>query len=148
MVRLLNVMLALCLLCAFLIGCTDNSEAANGVDVDLRTLSTTMAEAEFRNITANSDDYVGKTISASGELFSVFIDSFDRYFRYIGITEGDDLCCPPEGFEIRLSGDHVVDDDYPAAGTIIEVTGVLSRAEEFDIRFLYLAVDDIIILSD
>ena len=149
MKRLINVILTLCLLSAFLVGCTgaENPEAADGVDVDFTTLNSVMAEGVFRNITSNSEDYLGKTIRASGELINLFIDAYDRYYRYVAITEGDDICCPPDVFEIRLTGAHVVDDDYPESGTIIEVTGILSRFDEFGTGFLYLAVDEIIIVS-
>ena len=147
MIKLVNVTLVLCLLSAFLVGCAGNSEAVDDVDVDFTTLNSVMAEGEFRYITANSEDYIGKTIRANGELISLFIGAYDRYYRYIAITEGDAVCCPPEGFEIRLTGANVVDDDYPESGTIIEVTGVLSRLDEFGTGFLFLAVDEIIIVS-
>jgi len=159
--RVLIAATALCMVFLLASGCADaagtdddnasananaNANANVNVDVDFTRLSRIMAEAEFRNVLQNSADYIGKTVRASGEYFSLFINESDRYHHFVTIVDGDAVCCPPEGFEIKLTGDDVSLDDYPEQNTMIEVTGVLGRFEELGQRFLYLAVDEIIIL--
>jgi len=147
MKKYINLLAALCLITIFSISCGKTSESADNVDLDLSTLSTIMAEAEFYSIMANSEDYIGKIIRVRGEFISLYISVIDRYYHYIAITRGDS-CCPPEGLEIRLTGDMVTNDDYPINNTVIEVTGILSSNEESGINLIYLEIEEIVIFEE
>ena len=128
-------------------GCSGNgadTETKN-VDIDFTKLSETVAAAEFGNIMAQPTDYLGQTVKVSGQFFSQVVAEFDRYFHYVTVVQGD-ACCPPNGFEIQLTGDNITDDDYPKQQSMIEVTGVLSKYEEQGWQILYLAIDEIIVL--
>jgi len=154
-------LLVVSVLCLFLLpvavaGCSGDSAGSSGsgsgdvdaedVDVDLTRLSETVAAAEFSNILANSGNYIGQTIRVSGEYFSVYINEFGRLAHYVTVMQGD-ACCPPEGFEFKLTDERVSDGDFPEQNTMIEVTGVLGRYEELGFAFLFLSVDEVIVLG-
>jgi len=122
----------------------DESDKAN-VDIDLTRLSATMLAAEVTNIYNNGNANIGKTIRVRGDYFNFYNAEMDIHFHYV-LTLNEDDCCQ-EGFEFRLSGDHVYPDDYPQIGTSIEVTGVFSSYEELGMIFYYLATDEITISS-
>jgi len=138
-------LLALCLAGALAAGCSASGRDVEDVDVDLTAMSSIVARAKFYNIMENAADYLGNTIRARGEYFSFFIDEFGRYAHYVTIVEGDGICCPPDGFEIKLTGDGVGPGDYPDQDTMIEVVGVLGRYEEQGQGYLYIAIDEITI---
>ena len=120
-------------------------EDARDIDIDLSELSRIMVQAEFQNILTNSADNIGKTIRVNGLYYSLFWEQADRHLHYVMIVDGDECC--RMGFEFMLVGDSVFPDDYPAQYTLIEVTGIFSRYNELGATYLYLAVDEIVILS-
>ena len=147
MKKRLAILLAICLLniCVLSAGCAEGAGGKEGIDVDFSRMGATVAQAQFNNLLANSGDYIGQTIRASGEFFSLYINEFDRYFHFVTVVAGDG-CCPPDGFEIQLTGDNVSSDDYPEQYTMIEVIGVLDSYDEHGFAFLYLAIDEITII--
>ena len=65
----------ICLIITTVVGCTDTPGTGDDeVDVDLASMSTTMAQAEFNNIISNSADYMGKTIRVRGPYYSMYWD--------------------------------------------------------------------------
>ena len=156
-----TVLLALFLTLMFAVSCagdeepTDVNEGAADMvdrgpvepDVDFTRFSSTIAEAMFFDILSNSGNYIGNTIKARGEYFSLSIRELSRSFHYVTIVPGD-ACCPAEGFELKFTDENATDDDFPDENTMIEVVGILGiyEHEELGQRFLYLAVDEIIIL--
>jgi len=145
--KILPATLILCLLCALAAGCSGSTGSVEGVDVDFVRMGATVAQVEFYYLLASSGDYIGKTIRASGEYFSMFIPDYGREFHYVTVVVGDAFCCPSEGFEIRFNQGSASYGHFPAQNTMIEVVGVLGRYDEFGQGFLYLAIDEIIILS-
>ena len=121
-------------------------EVARDIDIDLSELSRIMVQAEFQNIHTNWEENMGKTIRVNGLYYSLFWEQTGLHYHYVMVAEGDG-CCPRTGFEFKLVGDTVSTDDYPAQDTMIEVTGIISRYEELGVTYLYLAVDEIVILS-
>ena len=145
MKKVLPVLLVLCLLCLPAAGCSGDSEKnGRSADVDLTLLSTTMAQAEFQNISARSSDFMGKTIRVNGTYNSMFFDQTGNFYHYVIVVEGDDCC--RQGFEFKLTDEDFALDDFPAQGTKIEITGVLSMYEELGMKYVYLAADEIIII--
>jgi len=122
---------------------TPEERAKTTVDIDLTELSATVLSAELTNIIINGGDYLGKTIRVSGFYNYLFYDELNTYYHFV-ITKDGDACCQ-EGLEFKWNGDHVFPDDYPSVRVPIEVDGVLSICEERNMRFYYLAVDDIFI---
>ncbi|MCL2392413.1 MAG: hypothetical protein FWC66_07380 [Oscillospiraceae bacterium] len=114
------------------------------VDVDMAAMSSTMAQAKFFSIFTNPMEYLGQTIRASGPYFSFYFDELQNHF--VMIVPGD-ACCRL-GFEFRLPDTYVYPDDFPAQYTPIEITGVLSRYEAHEQGFIYLAVDEIILMTN
>ena len=114
------------------------------VDVDLTVLSSTMIYAEVYNIMATPDDYIGKTIKMRGPYYASYYDDTEQYYHYVIIS--DAAACCAQGMEFVWNGDHVYPDDYPEDNTIVEVVGVFGEYEELGVKYVYLAVDDLMVI--
>jgi hypothetical protein len=158
MKKLLGIFLLLAMLTSLVAGCGNGGSGGNAgnagnaaatsdrpeVDVDLTVLSSTMAQAEFFNILSNAADYMGKTIRVSGPYYSMYWAETGRVYHFVMVVEGDECC--RMGMEFVRSGDYVYPDDYPSQYTMVEIVGVLGTYEEQGQSWVYLQVDEIIIL--
>ena len=102
--------------------------SADGVDVDLTALSSTMVYSEVYNMLYfYPEDYYGKTVKMTG-LFNVYqsVDEngvvLDMPVAYACIISDATACCA-EGMEFVLEGDYIYPDDYPELGAEITVIG-------------------------
>ena len=108
--------------------------SADGVDVDLTVLSSTMVYSEVYNMLYNDPaHYLGKTVKARGE-FSIYQLVTDGVLQpdpvsYACIISDAAACCA-EGMEFVLEGDLTYPDDYPEPGTEITVIGEFQSYEE------------------
>lgn len=108
--------------------------SADGAEVDLTVLSSTMVYAEVYNILYNDpESYLGKTVRARGE-FSIYQLVVDGVLQpdpvsYACIISDAAACCA-EGMEFVLEGDLTYPDDYPELGTEITVIGEFQSYEE------------------
>lgn len=108
--------------------------SANGVEVDLTVLSSTMVYSEVYNMLYNDPaHYLGKTVKARGT-FSIYQLVTDGVLQpdpvsYACIISDAAACCA-EGMEFVLEGDLTYPDDYPELGTEITVIGEFQSYEE------------------
>ena len=108
--------------------------SADGVEVDLTVLSSTMVYAEVYNILYNDpESYLGKTVRARGE-FSIYQLVVDGVLQpdpvaYACIIADAAACCA-EGMEFVLKDDLAYPDDYPEPGAEITVVGEFQAYEE------------------
>ena len=108
--------------------------SADGVDVDLTVLSSTMVYSEVYNMLYNDPaHYLGKTVKARGE-FSIYQLVTDGVLQpdpvsYACIISDAAACCA-EGMEFVLEGDYTYPDDYPELGAEITVIGEFQSYEE------------------
>ncbi|MCL2271947.1 MAG: hypothetical protein FWC19_03965 [Treponema sp.] len=137
---------AVILACMFLSGCT--KEDRNGIpgkqaliiDIELTAFSATMAHSMLVDMLTNPENYLGKTVKTRGE-HTVLYYTPERPYNFI-IVDGPPDCCP-QALMFMLKGERV----YPQEGKRIEITGVFSRYDGFELPYYYLAVNDIIILD-
>ena len=107
--------------------------SADGVDVDLTVLSSTMVYSEVYNMLYNDPaHYLGKTVKARGG-FSIYQLVTDGVLQpdpvaYACIIADATACCA-EGMEFVLEGDYTYPDDYPELGTEITVIGEFQSYE-------------------
>jgi len=142
MKKCLILFLLLCLTGLLMTGCSESSEAnADGIDVDLSALSSTMLSAQYNNIMTSPNRYIGKTIKVRGSYAAFFSEAAGGYRHYVITKEGDDCCT--EGFEFIWSGEH----EPLEEGVKIEAVGVFSSYEEAGRTWYYLAVDELSVLS-
>jgi len=138
-------LILLCLLfivCLSVIGCAGESERNDvDFDVDLTSLSSTMVQAEYERIVSNSEDYIGKTIRASGTYRIMANNDTGDFAHYIIIVQGDDCC--QMGFEFKRDGDFSFPGDYPKPNAVIEITGVLDTHKAFGASYLYIEAHDL-----
>ena len=116
--------------------------SADGVDVDLTVLSSTMVYSEVYNMLYNDPaHYLGKTVKARGE-FSIYQLVTDGVLQpdpvsYACIISDAAACCA-EGVEFVLEGDLTYPDDYPELGTEITVIGEFQSYEENGVTWYHL----------
>ena len=116
--------------------------SADGVDVDLTVLSSTMVYSEVYNMLYNDPaHYLGKTVKARGE-FSIYQLVTDGVLQpdpvsYACIISDAAACCA-EGMEFVLEGDLTYPDDYPELGAEITVIGEFQSYEENGMTWYHL----------
>ena len=116
--------------------------SADGVEVDLTVLSSTMVYSEVYNMLYNDpESYLGKTVRARGE-FSIYQLVTDGVLQpdpvsYACIISDAAACCA-EGMEFVLEGDLTYPDDYPELGTEITVIGEFQSYEENGMTWYHL----------
>ena len=117
--------------------------SADGVDVDLTVLSSTMVYSEVYNMLYfYPEDYYGKTVKMTGQ-FNVYqwVDESgvvaDMPVAYACIISDATACCA-EGMEFVLKDDLACPDDYPELGTEITVIGEFQSYEENGMTWYHL----------
>ena len=117
--------------------------SADGVDVDLIVLSSTMVYSEVYNMLYfYPEDYYGKNVKMTGQ-FNVYqwVDESgivaDMPVAYACIISDATACCA-EGVEFVLEGDYTYPDDYPELGTEITVIGEFQSYEENGVTWYHL----------
>ena len=117
--------------------------SADGVDVDLTVLSSTMVYSEVYNMLYfYPEDYYGKTVKMTGQ-FNVYqwVDESgvvaDMPVAYACIISDATACCA-EGMEFVLKGDLTYPDDYPELGAEITVIGEFQSYEENGMTWYHL----------
>ena len=118
--------------------------SADGVDVDLTVLSSTMVYSEVYNMLYfyPLEDYYGKNVKMTGQ-FNVYqwVDESgivaDMPVAYACIIS-DAMACCAEGVEFVLEGDYTYPDDYPELGAEITVIGEFQSYEENGMTWYHL----------
>ena len=117
--------------------------SADGVDVDLTVLSSTMVYSEVYNMLYfYPEDYYGKNVKMTGQ-FNVYqwVDESgivaDMPVAYACIISDATACCA-ERVEFVLEGDYTYPDDYPELGTEITVIGEFQSYEENGVTWYHL----------
>ena len=116
--------------------------SADGVDVDLTVLSSTMVYSEVYNMLYNDPaHYLGKTVKAKGT-FSIYQLVTDGVLQpdpvsYACIISDAAACCA-EGMEFVLKDDLAYPDDYPELGAEITVIGEFQSYEENGVTWYHL----------
>lgn len=110
------------------------AQSADGIDVDLTKLSSTMVYSEVYNMMYSPDDYVGKTIKMEGQ-FAIYQATDENGALipdqiYFVCVIADATACCSQGLEFVLAGEHTYPDDYPELGNEITVTGTFELYEE------------------
>ena len=100
---------------------------AEGVDVDLTVLSSTMVYSEVYNMMTKPSDYIGKTVKMAGPLASYHDEASGKWY-YACIIQDATACCS-QGIEFELAG-KTAPDGYPADGSDICVIGVFDTYKE------------------
>lgn len=116
--------------------------SADGVDVDLTVLSSTMVYSEVYNMLYNDPPhYLGKTVKARGG-FSIYQLVTDGVLQpdpvaYACIIADATACCA-EGMEFVPEGDLTYPEDYPELGAEITVIGEFQSYEENGMTWYHL----------
>lgn len=116
--------------------------SADGVEVDLTVLSSTMVYSEVYNMLYNDPaHYLGKTVKAKGT-FSLYQLVTDGVLQpdpvaYACIIADATACCA-EGMEFVPEGDLTYPEDYPELGAEITVIGEFQSYEENGMTWYHL----------
>ncbi len=107
---------------------TEKPKSADGIDVDLTTLSSTAVYAEVWNMMAEPESYIRKTVKMKG-VFAVYEDETTGQ-QYFACITANALGCCRRGLEFILKGEHKYPDDYPTVDSEIMVTGTFETYTE------------------
>ena len=117
-------------------------QSADGIDVDLTKLSSTMVYSEVYNMMVYPDNYIGKTVKMRGNFaigYEVDSDgSMKEDSLLFGCIISDATACCSQGIEFVLAGEHTYPDDYPELGNEITVTGTFELYEEDGFQYCRL----------
>ena len=116
--------------------------SADGVEVDLTVLSSTMVYSEVYNMLYyDQESYYGKTVKANGifAIYQMVVDGVTQPapVAYACIIADATACCA-EGMEFVLEGDYTYPDDYPELGAEITVIGEFQSYEENGMTWYHL----------
>ena len=116
--------------------------SADGAEVDLTVLSSTMVYSEVYNMLYyDQESYYGKTVKANGifAIYQMVVDGVTQPdpVAYACIIADATACCA-EGMEFVLEGDYTYPDDYPELGTEITVIGEFQPYEENGMTWYHL----------
>ncbi len=121
---------------------TDNLDSStdidSDVDIDLTKMSSTIVYSEVYNMMYYPEDYVDKTVRASGN-FAVYTDETTNT-NYYAVIIADATACCAQGLEFVLSDEYTYPDDYPEIGEEITVNGTFSFYTEG--MFVYCTLDN------
>ena len=110
---------------------------AEGIDIDLTRLSSTMVYAEVFSMMTNSKEYVGKKIRMKG-IFSYYHNKPTDTYYFACLIKDATACCA-QGVEFVLKDNYSFPDDYPRPGDEIIVTGVFEPYLEDNYTFYHIA---------
>ena len=111
-------------------------QSADGIDVDLTKLSSTMVYSEVYNMMYTPNDYIGKIVKMKGQ-FAYYEDPETKAQYFACIIEDATACCS-QGLEFILTGEHTYPDDYPELNSEITVTGTFETYEENGFKYCRL----------
>ena len=109
------------------------AQSADGIDVDLTKLSSTMVYSEVYNMMVSPDNYTGKTVKMNGA-FAYYEDPETKK-QYFACIIADATACCSQGLEFILTGDHTYPNDYPELGSEITVTGTFEVYTESGFQY-------------
>ena len=111
------------------------TQSADGIDVDLTALSSTMIYSEAYNMMVTPDKMKGQfaVYQATDESGAFIPDQI-----YFACVIADATACCSQGLEFDLSGQHSYPDDYPELGSEITVVGTFELYEEDGCRYCRL----------
>ena len=112
------------------------AQSADGIDVDLTKLSSTMVYSEVYNMMVSPDNYTGKTVKMNGA-FAYYEDPETKK-QYFACIIADATACCSQGLEFILTGDHTYPNDYPELGSEITVTGTFEIYTESGFQYCRL----------
>ena len=118
------------------------TQSADGIDVDLTALSSTMVYSEVYSMMSFPDNYIGKTVKMQGQ-FAVYqaTDESGAFIPdqiYFACIIADATACCSQGLEFILTGEHTYPNDYPELGSEITVTGTFEVYTENGFQYCRL----------
>lgn len=102
--------------------------SADGADIDLTVMSSTMVYSEVFNMISKPDEYRGKIIKMKG-LCSVYYSEETKKTYYSCIIKDATACCA-QGIEFTLSEKYIEPDDYPENESEICIIGEYDTYKE------------------
>lgn len=125
-------------------GETGETEESQGVDVDLTQMGSDMVYATVYQMMVDPETYVGKTVRMRGSYYATWYEQTMKYYHYVIIN--DATACCSQGMEfVWEDGNHKYPEEYPAAETEVEVTGVFETYREEGDTNLYCRLKDAVI---
>ena len=117
-------------------GAENEPAGADGIDVDLTALSSTMVYSEVYAMMQKPESYVGKVIKMNGTAASFHDEASGNY--YFACIIRDAAACCAQGIEYVLNDTAASFDDYPQDNKDITVVGIFDTYMEGEYRYCTL----------
>ena len=117
-------------------GQSNGQPGADGIDVDLTALSSTMVYSEVYNMVSAPDEYIGKTVKMKGP-FAVYHDETTDNYYFACVIRDATACCA-QGIEFELADKRTYPDDYPEIDEEICVVGVFDTYKDGEYTYCTL----------
>ncbi len=112
------------------------TDSADGIDIDLTAISSTMVYSEVYNMMASPEEYLGKIVKMDGSFALYHDEATDKY--YFACIISDATACCSQGIEFVLTDGYAYPDDYPEVGGKICVVGMFDTYQEGDYTYCTL----------
>ncbi len=113
--------------------------AADGIDVDLTNLNSTMVFARVNDIMVNPKDYSGQTMKMEGIYESSVDPTNGNTYHFVVITDATGCC--PQGMEFILDGDSSA---YPEPSSTIQIVGEFEGYLEGELTYYRIRTDEVL----
>lgn len=110
--------------------------SADGIDIDLTTMSSTMVYSEVYDMMYYPEKYMGKRVKING-LFATYHDE-ETGKDYFACIVSDATACCSQGIEFEPEGDCKYPEDYPKEGEEVTVVGVFDTYTEGESQYCTL----------
>jgi len=114
----------------------DVPAGAEGIDLDLSVMSTTMVYSQLTGMFENPEAYLGKSVKMTGS-FEVINDATTGNIYFICLVNDATACCQ-QWLEFRLADGGTYPDDYPALDSTITVSGIFNAYAEGEYTYYEL----------
>ena len=122
----------------------EETEENQEIDVDLTRMESDMVYATVYQMMMDPESYVGKTVRMRGSYYATWYEQTMTYYHYVIIN--DATACCSQGMEfVWDDGSHKYPEEYPAAETEVEVTGVFETYREEGDANLYCRLKDAVL---
>ena len=114
----------------------NNTPKYNGIDVDLSSMSGTIAYSQVYDMMYNPTKYEGKIVKIQGPFSAFYSNKTKSYYPAVIIK--DATACCAQGIEFVLCGDPAYPSGYPKTGSKITIVGEFEIYYEGSDRFCHL----------
>ncbi len=119
-------------------GQEEPEQPAEGIDIDLTVMSSTMVYSQVYDMMLNPTEYDGKSIKLEGTFYSEYYELTNTTYNFVIINDATGCC--PQGLEFAPIEEGT---ELPEQGAMIEMTGTFDKYDEGNNSYYRINADSI-----